>query len=127
MKNKITILLTLAILTSAMSCHKTYTGIVTITEVRKSTMNELGALHRQGLIDEVTDRKIEVADEKYRQAAKVAEIALVAYKNGGQQNDYINALTAVRAAVGELISILMPLKPATAQPLSVQLSTATTL
>lgn len=129
MKNKIQLgsLLALIILMPAMTCHKTYTGIVTITQVRKSALNELGILHRQGLIDEGTDKKIEAIDLRYREAARVCEIALVAYKNGGNQSDYLNALQAVRSIVGEFIGILMPLKPVTAQPLSVQLASATTL
>lgn len=129
MKTKIQIgtLLALIILMPAMTCHKTYTGIVTITQVRKSALNELGMLHRQGLIDDVTDKKIEAIDLRYREAARLCEVALVAYKNGGQQSDYINALQAARSIVGELIGILMPLKPVTAQPLSVQLASATEL
>lgn len=129
MKNKIQLgsLLALIILMPAMTCHKTYTGIVTLTQVRKSALNELGILHRQGLIDEGTDKKIEMADARYREAARVAEVALVAYKNGGQQSDYLNALEAVRLTVSELIGILMPLKPVTAQPLSIQLAAAKSL
>lgn len=105
----------------ATGCAELFQGIITVTEVRDDAMKELAQLSKQGLIDSATDLKITNADARYVSAAKVAERALVAYKNGGDRAAYVAALTAVKEAVGEILAILNPLNTKAANKLETQL------
>jgi hypothetical protein len=98
------ILLTAALLVSG--CATIWTGVVTLTEVRDSAMKELASLHVQGRLPAGADAQIAAADAKYRAAVSVAEQALVAYKNGGSEESYKNALLAVKAAITPLIDLV---------------------
>lgn len=89
-------------------CTTLYSSIVTITEIRKSAMNELGALQRQGKISAETDAKIAQADATYRAAAERAEKALIAYKDGAQTDETTAAIKAVKEAVSGILDILAP-------------------
>jgi hypothetical protein len=55
------------------------------------------------------DVQIGRANERYRASAAVAATALVAYKNGGSQMAYVNALIAVRASLDGLVNLIAPL------------------
>lgn len=90
-------------------CATLFRGVVTVTEVRDSAMRELATLHARGLIGPNENDRIAKADAKYRAAAAVAVGALESYKNGGSEEDYLNALRAVRDSVGPLLDILAPL------------------
>lgn len=96
------------IATLVSGCAGIYSGVVTMTKIRDSAMKELAQLHKQGKISATTDTKIAEADLKYRQAAEVAEKALIAYQDGGDKLQYVAALQAVRAAVGGILDILTP-------------------
>jgi len=78
-----------------LGCTNFYGNVVTITKIRDSAMKELAALHAKGKISAETDAKIEKADLAYRQAAEVAEKALIAYKGDATGDDYLKALRAV--------------------------------
>jgi len=96
-------------LTAAMllvGCTTLYNSVVTITEVRKSTLTELGTFYRLGLISPETDAKIEKADQQFLKAASVLELSLTAYKSGQDVTNKAELIKAVKAPVFELINIL---------------------
>ena len=92
-------------------CNSLYKGAVTVTKVRDTAMKELAQLNKQGKISPATDAKITVADAQYRTAAEVAVKALEAYKASGDKVQYLAALQAVKAAVGGILDILVPMIP----------------
>lgn len=117
-----------ALLLLATSCATFFGTVVTITQVRDSAMKQLASLNKQGLINAETDAKIAEADVQYRAAAHAAELALIAYKNGGSPDNYYNALEVVRASVDTILAILRPLvAPETMAPLETNLKNAHTL
>lgn len=107
MKTRILPILLLAFL--VISCGTLYTGTVTLTQVADDTQKQLAQLWAKGKITPEMDVQIGRANERYRAAAAVAANALVAYKNGGSQMAYVNALKAVRASLDGLIDLIAPL------------------
>lgn len=105
MKTIITVFVTLLLLCSGMTCRDTYTGIVTVTEIRHAVMNELGEELRAGRIDAATWEKVVQADNEYRKVARSTRIALERYRDF-QEGDPLAAMLAVKATVLELINIL---------------------
>lgn len=70
-------------------------------------MKELATLYAQGKITETTDAKITQADAVYRQAAEVAQKALIAYRdNPSTATNYTSALQATKVAVSGVLDIL---------------------
>lgn len=100
------IALSLAVL--LVGCQTFYSSVITVTEVRKSVLNELGVLYRAGQISDETDRRIEAADQQFKVAARSMELALLAYKAGTSTNDPAAKLLEVKRPVAELISIMAP-------------------
>jgi hypothetical protein len=92
-----------------LGCGTLWNHVITLTEVRDSAMKELAALSAKGQISPETDARIAKADLVYRQAAEVAQKALIAYKASGNASDYTAALQAARLAVSGVIDILTPL------------------
>lgn len=92
-------------------CATLFQGIITLTEVRNSALQELAVLHVTGQLPPGTDAQIAAADAKYIKAADAAEKALIAYKNGGSKQNYINALEAVRVSITPLMDIFMSFGP----------------
>lgn len=90
-------------------CQTFYSSVVTVTEIRKSVINELGVLSRAGQISEETDKKILDADDRFKEAARGMELALIAYKAGTSTNDPITKLQEVKAPVRDMINILAPM------------------
>lgn len=125
MKKLTTTILAVALLCG---CSTVYTGIVTITQVRDSALKQLAQLNKAGKLSIATYNKVEAADAHYRQAAEVAEKALIAYKASGDKTQYVQALQAAKAAVSAIIDILNPMIPlADATALQVKLANATKL
>jgi hypothetical protein len=108
----------------ATSCAGFFDAVVTVTEVRDSAMKELAQLHKQGLLTPEQDFKIASADLAYRKAALVTERALVAYQNGGDRAEFVAAMTALKAAAGEILAILNPLNADATQKLETKLTKA---
>ena len=78
--------------------------IVTITEVRKSVINELGYQYRQGKISPELDARIIRVDREFIKQAGTLEHLMVAYKNGGAtEGDVKSQLTTTKLLVAELI------------------------
>ena len=116
------------LLVVAVGCSSLYTGVVTLTSVVDSAMKNWASLSVAGKSTPQIDTAVMTAHGKYRQAASVAQTALIAYKNGGNQQDYLNALVAVRSAAGGLVDLIVPLlTPSQASTLQSNLSKAVTL
>lgn len=93
----------------AVGCSALYVSVITVTQVRNSAMTELANLYAQGKIDAELDARIEIIDANYILAAKTAEQAFIAYKNGGDRSTYPAALKALQGVVANLIDLLTPL------------------
>lgn len=106
MKKLVALLSVVALLAG---CTTLFNSIVTITEIRDSTMTKLAKLSAQGKIDAETDKKIAEADAAYLKAASACQQALIAYKSGtGTEANYIGTINAVKEGVKGLINILAP-------------------
>jgi len=90
-------------------CASLYSSIVTVTEVRKSVMNQYGVLYRAGHISVETRDKVRAADAQYIVAADVMRLSLIAYKAGTSTNDPAAMLEQVKAPVYSIIQIITPL------------------
>lgn len=86
-------------------CSGLNQSVVTITQVRHSVMNELGAHRRAGLISDASWQRVVQADAAYRAAARTAELTLTAYRDSGA-GDPAAAIASVKAAVFGLLDIL---------------------
>lgn len=89
-------------------CQTFYSSVVSVTEIRKSVLNELGVLYRAGQITPATDAKITVLDSQFKAAARVMELSLKAYKAGVTTEDPVQYLPQVKEPVYALIDILTP-------------------
>lgn len=101
--------LTLITIIILCGCQTFYSSVVTVTQVRKSVINELGVMYRAGQISEATDLKIAKLDLEFQQAARSLELTLLAVKAGTATEDPKEKLLATKAVVSQLIDILVPL------------------
>lgn len=124
MRKQIPLVIGVAALLLATGCAGFFEGVITVTEVRDAAMKELAQLSKQGLLTTEQDAKITAADAAYVKAASVAERALVAYKNGGDRAAFVAAMTALKAAAGELLAVLNPLNTKAALQLEARLTKA---
>jgi len=85
--------------TLIVGCVSFYQSVVTVTQVRKSVMNELGVLYRAGQISDDTDKQIEAADARFINACRALELGIAF-------GAATNSLRDVKIPVAELISIL---------------------
>lgn len=109
-------------------CTSLYTGVVTFTSVVDAGMKNWAALAVKGQTGAKVDAAVAFAHDKYRASAAIAQTALVAYKAGGNQQDWLNALAAVKTAAGDLINLIVPLlTPSQATTLTTQLNKAVAL
>ena len=90
-------------------CQTFYSSTITVTQIRKSVLNELGVMYRAGRISEATDAKITKLDADFKQTAKALELSLLAVKAGTATTEPTEKLLATKAVVGQLIDILVPL------------------
>ena len=98
-------LLICALAIALVSCGTLYTNIVTVTTVRKDIINQLGVQYRAGLIDHKTDLQITAADNNFKEAARLMELALT-MKKMGQPGEPAIKLSDVKAPLLEMIIIL---------------------
>jgi len=108
------------------SCTTLFRTVITVTEVRDAAMKELGKLSAAGFLTVEQDAKIQAADEAYLLAAHDAEVALVAYKNGGDRAAFVAALTTVKEVVGQMLAVLNQLNTDKTQALENKLALAST-
>jgi hypothetical protein len=88
-------------------CATVYQSVVTITDVRKSVMNDLGAMHRQKLLTPEQDAQIAKFDADYLMAAKSLQTVLEAYKAGTATDiEVAERLQNVKQLVHNLINIV---------------------
>lgn len=121
-------LLSILLILIVVGCSSLYTGVVTITSVVDSAMKEWASLSVAGKTNPGIDNQVIAAHNKYREAAGLAQTALMAYKAGGNQADYQNALAAVRVAASGLLDFITPLlTPSKAQTLHNNFDKAKTL
>ena len=82
----------------------------------------------KGLTTPRIDTKVAEVHARYRQAAATAQNALKAYKETGDQAEYIRAFGVVRSVASELISLITPLiTPDKAVKIQADLNKAVTL
>lgn len=86
-------------------CSSLYRATITVTELRKEVMNDLGDELRAGRISAENWQKVVEVDNRYRQAAHAARVTLEAYRDAGT-GDPAAAMLAVKTVVLELINIL---------------------
>lgn len=101
--------LTLVAAMLLVGCQTFYSSVVTVTEIRKSVMNQYGTLYRAGHISIETRDKVRIADARYLQAADTMRLALIAYKAGTSTNDPAATLEQVKEPVYAIINIITPL------------------
>jgi hypothetical protein len=90
-------------------CQSFYSSVVTVTEIRKSVMNQYGTLYRAGHISVETRDKVRIADARYLQAADTMRLALIAYQAGTSTNDPAAVLEQVKEPVYAIVNIITPL------------------
>lgn len=111
-----------------LGCTTVYQSVVTITDVRKSVMNDFGSMYRQGLITPEQDAQIEKFDADFRSAAQALQITLEAYRIGTATDaDVAQRLQLVKQSVHELINILARYMVTDAQQHQANLTKATKL
>lgn len=109
-------------------CGTLWTTTVTITQVVDQGMKDWAAASVAGKTTPAIDSTVTKAHDKYRAAAAAAQTALIAYKNSGAKDQYLAALTAVRAAASEIFDLITPFISASeGQNLNAKLSKATEL
>lgn len=109
-------------------CGTLWTTTVTITQVVDQGMKDWAAASAAGKTTPAIDATVMKAHDKYRAAAAAAQTALVAYKASGSQDQYLAALTAVRAAASQIFDLITPFIPTSeGQTLNAKLSKATSL
>jgi len=106
------------------SCTTLFRTVISVTEVRDEAMKELAQMSKLGWLTPEQDAKVAAADAAYLKAAHVAEVALVAYQNGGDRAAFVAALTAVKETVGQLLAVLNTLNTGKTQQLEAKLALA---
>lgn len=110
------------------ACVSLSTAVITITQVVDSGMKDWAAMSVAGKSTPAIDVKVIAAHDNYRQACAVAQKALVAFKETGNNSDYVKALAAARASADGLIDLITPLiTPDKSTELKIKLSKATQL
>ncbi len=90
-------------------CQTVFSATVTVTEIVDSTMKNWATLSKAGKTTPDIDAKVIAAHAHYQEAARVAVIALKAYKESGNESQYVATLTALKAAVSPIIELIVPL------------------
>jgi hypothetical protein len=123
-KSIIPVLLAVAFL---VGCSTLYTGVVSITSVVDTATTEWSNLSIAGKTTPEFDALVIKAHDKYRVSCGIAKRALVVYKSGGDQANYLTALEAAKVAADGLLDIIYPLlSPDKADALKGQLAKANT-
>ena len=91
------------------ACASLYTATCTITQVVDAGMRDWAQLSVAGKTSYAIDTAVIAAHDRYRQSCGVAQAALIAYKQSGDQVEYVAAISAVRAAADGLFDIITPM------------------
>jgi uncharacterized lipoprotein NlpE involved in copper resistance len=106
---KLNLALSAAILILLAGCTTMFTGAVTMTSVVDVAMKDWAALSVQGKTSAVFDQNVVMAHDKYREAARIARDALVAYRDTNDPSQYVKFLNATRSAATALLDLITPL------------------
>ncbi len=90
-------------------CQTVFGATVTVTEIVDAAMKDWAQLSKAGKTNPDLDAKVIAAHTHYREAARVAAISLKAYKESGNETQYVATLNALKAAVGPIIDLITPL------------------
>lgn len=102
-------ILTVVFLSFLIGCSSLYTGVVTVTETVDVAMKAWAELSVAGKTTIDVDAKVRLAHAKYQAACAIARDALVAYKAGGDAQQYAAAVAAAKSAAAGVIDLIMPL------------------
>lgn len=109
MKTRRSIIPVLVAVAFLVGCSTLYTGVISITSVVDSAMTTWADMSVAGKTTFDIDSKVIKAHDQYRAAAGVAKRALITYKAGGDQANYLTALEAAKVAADGLLDIIYPL------------------
>lgn len=125
MKRILSLIIAVVLLTG---CNTLFKSTVTLTQVVDSAMKQWASLSVNGLTTPEFDAKVVVAHDNYRAAAAAAQSALIAYKNTGDQESYLKAFEAARAAAGPVVDLIVKIiSPARGVELQTDLAKANKL
>lgn len=102
-------LLTIPLLLFLVACASLYTGVVTMTSVVDAAMKDWASLSVAGKTSAAIDARVKATHDQYRQAAAATQVALITYKQSGDQGPYIAALNSARVIAQQLIDLIVPL------------------
>jgi len=110
-RQPIVLLALIAALTISAGCQSLYKSVVTITSLVDGASKSYATLYNNGLIPADTAAKVAKAHLAYREAAGVAEKALVAFKasDGTDKAAYDAAFAATLRAATEFINLIIPM------------------
>jgi hypothetical protein len=120
----------IAFVCMSVACQSLYKSVVTITSVVDGAAKSYARLYNDGLIPANTADRVSRAHLRYRQSAKVAQDALIAFKASGGTDKaaYDAAFAATYQAATGFIELLLPLlAPHDSIALQTQLKKASTL
>ena len=100
----------IAFLCLNVSCQSLFKSVVTITSLVDGASKTYASLYNKGLIPAETATKVAKAHLAYREAAGVAQKALIAYKASGGTDKaaYDAAFMATLQAATEFINLCIP-------------------
>lgn len=98
--------ITIAVVALLCGCATLFTGVITITSVVDAAMTDWAELSARHQTTPEFDAKVIAAHDKYRAAAAIAQAALISYKLGGPDADYLKALQVLRDATTPLIDLI---------------------
>ena len=120
---KILPIVSLAVLLTA--CATLYSSVVTITSVVDTAMKAWAEASVKGITTPAVDAKVKEVHAKYVASCAVASKALKAYKDTGDQSQYLQALAVVKASAVDLVALITPfIASDTATKLNTNLSKA---
>jgi len=107
-------------------CATVYSTIITVTSVVDTGMKAWAEVSAKGYSTPAIDAKVVEVHNKYRASCEVAQKALIAYKQTGDQAAYLQAFAIVKATAADLIALIAPIiDSAKAVKLQTDLSKAT--
>ncbi len=119
-------LLTLSVAILLTGCATVFTSIVTTTSVVDTGMKAWAEVSAKGFSTPAIDSKVVEAHNQYRKSCAIAQEALIAFKQTGDQAAYVQAFAVVKATAADLIQLITPLiSPSKAVKLQTDIAKAT--
>jgi hypothetical protein len=92
----------------ATACQSLYVGAVTLTKVVDAASKDYARVYNDGLVTAEVASAVAEAHLTYRKAVGVAQMALIAYRDSGDQASYTTALEAARKAAEQFVDLIVP-------------------